>query len=120
MHSFKSFLQEKSKNENIGNVIGAIGKAAAPALKGIGKHVFKNKGKYGLGGAGAAAGKQILKHKDLLKKVAIGTAGAYAAKKTYDAMKNRKTGSGGTNFPKNQERIRQMQKRYGHPGNTDA
>ncbi len=120
MHSFKSFLKEQSKNENIGNVIGAIGKAAGPIAKKIGDHIGRNKLPYAGGAAGGALIKKAVDNKELIKKVAIGGAGAYAAKKTYDAVKNRKTGSGGTNFPKNQERIRQMQKRYGHPGNNDA
>ena len=116
MHSFKKFLEEESKNENLGNVLRGIG-------KGLGKvkdHIGRNKLPYGAGGIGYAAKKGIDKaaqfvdkHKDTIKKVAVGGAAAYAGKKTYDAMKNKKTSSGCTNFPKGQERIRQMQKQYG-------
>ena len=113
MHSFKKFLEEESKNENLGNVLRGIG-------TGLGKvkdHIGRNKLPYAkFGGAGTAAygaKKFYDKHKDIIKKVAVGGAAAYAGKKAYDAMKNKKTSSGGTNFPKGQERIRQMQKQYG-------
>jgi len=73
----------------------AIGRAAAPHIaRGVGKvakHVFKHKGKYGMGGAAATAGNALKKaaSSNLVKKVAVGAAGAYAGKKAYDAVRNK-------------------------------
>ena len=72
-----------------------VARAAAPHVaRGVGhvaKHIFKNKGKYGMGGAAGAAASAVKKaaSSSLAKKVAVGAAGAYVGKKTYDAVRNK-------------------------------
>jgi len=74
----------------------ALGRAAAPHVaRGVGKvakQVWKHKKKSAVAGAGAAAANAVKKaaSSSLIKKVAVGAAGAYAGKKAYDAVRNKK------------------------------
>ena len=92
-HTNKGDEKKESVNE-IAPAVGAalaIGRAAAPHIaRGVGnvaKHVWKHKKKYGAAGAVGALKKAA--SSSLAKKVAVGAAGAYVGKKTYDAVRNK-------------------------------